>query len=367
MKKLLGRLAATSAVLVASVALAGSHLPAGATTARQPLDVRVFAHVGAPGYPEGIAVDTDGTVYVGTHYGAVAGDPGPSKVLAYSPTGDLLRSYTITGQDLSGPHGLLGMALDAHGVLYIADQAPARIIALDTRTGQQRTYALFADVRRCALGAPAGACSDTLSDLPAYVDYPVFAPDGTLYVTDLQQGLIWRVPPGGGRGKVWFTDRALDSPLGPNGIQFLPGGRTMLFAQTGSAPDTAGRLFKVDIADDGSPANFRQFWAGAPLDGADGFAIAASGNVYLALAGPGALVKIGPDGQEIARVPETPLANLQREVPFEQPAGVAFAGKRLLVTNQSFLAQNSDHWAVFDVYAGETGQPLYRPKTTRPS
>src|SRR6185436_1209811 len=35
--------------------------------------------------------------------------------------------------------------------------------------------------------------------------------------------------------------------------------------------------------------------------------------------------------------------------------------ERLLVTNQSPIAGNPDSWAVFDVFAGEKGLPLYRP------
>jgi hypothetical protein len=54
-----------------------------------------------------------------------------------------------------------------------------------------------------------------------------------------------------------------------------------------------------------------------------------------------------------------------RYVPFDAPADVAFSEKRLLVTNSSFFAANPASWAVFDIYAGEPGLPLIRPRITQ--
>lgn len=364
------RVGTTLLVTVALVAAAG--LAVGAQE-RERFDVDVFARIGAPGHPEGIAVDTDGTIYVGTHTGLVSGDPGPSKVFAFTPDGELLREYTIEGQDLDDTHGILAMAFDADGVLYIADRNPGRIVTLDPATGEQDTYATFADVPPCD-GEPDGACSATQADLEDFADYPVFAPDGTMYVTDLEQALIWRVPPGGGEAEVWFTDPALEGVFGPNGIQFLDDGDTLLFAQTGSMPpgttDAAtGRLYTLPIEDDGSPGEMEPFWEGGPVDGPDGFAIAESGNVYVALAGANQLLALSPEGEELARVPGTPVENQLQEVPFDLPASVAFDGERVLVTNQSFFTSNPDNWAVLDVFVGETGRALFRPDldaSTRP-
>ena len=41
-------------------------------------------------------------------------------------------------------------------------------------------------------------------------DYAAWGPDGSLYVTDYQQAVIWRIPPGGGRPVIWLADRRLD-------------------------------------------------------------------------------------------------------------------------------------------------------------
>ena len=219
------------------------------------LDIEVFAPIGPPGQPEGIAVGDDGTVYVGTHTSVASLSTDPSKVFAFSPTGELLREYTIEGQVLDDTHGVLAMAFDGDGFLYVLDRAPARVLRLDPDTGEQSTYATFRDVAPCALGGTPGDCSAGLTDLDVFADYLVFAADGTAYVTDLEQALIWRVPPGGGAAEVWFTDERLEGVFGPNGIQFMADGSTLLFAQTGSHPpgtlDLAqGALYTLPVLPD---------------------------------------------------------------------------------------------------------------------
>jgi hypothetical protein len=308
----------------------------------------------------------DGTVYVGTHTDAAGTSNAPSKVFAHAPGGQLLAEFTIQGQPLDGTHGVTGIAFDGDGLLYLLDRAPPRLIVLDPATGAQATYATFRDVRSCSQGGTPGDCSAGALDLGAFPDYPVFAADGTLYVTDLEQALIWRVPPGGGEALVWFTDARLEGVFGPNGIQFLADGQTLLFAQTGSQPPGTtdpgtGVLYTLPVRADGSPGELAVFWQGQPVDGPDGFAIAASGNAYVALAGANQLLVLSPTGEELARVPATPAENAQLEVPFDNPASVAFHGERVLVTNQSYFAGNPESWVVYDVFAGEPGLALFRP------
>jgi hypothetical protein len=171
------------------------------------------------------------------------------------------------------------------------------------------------------------------------------------------------VPRGGGRPAVFFTDSRLESVFGPNGIQLMGDRRTLMFSVTGESPlavsAAQGRLFKLPILPGGRPGRLQSFWQSRPVDGPDGFAIARSGKVYLALAGASQLVVISPAGEELARIPRP---GQQTDPPFDAPASVAFAGRSALVTNQSFPAGNASHWAVFDVYTGERGLPLYRPR-----
>jgi sugar lactone lactonase YvrE len=355
-------------VAFATACLAGFTTPA---EAREPLDIDLFARVPDPGSPEGIAIDSGGAVFVGTSpkEGGPLGAHRPSKVFVYDGSGNLQGDYLIGGQDFDEPfYGLLGMAFDGRDLLYAADTAPPRIIRLDPRTGEQSEYARFHDVPPCHAAGRAAGCSDTVADMAPFPDYPVFAPDGTMYVTDLTQALIWRVPPGGGDAEVWFTDSGLETLFGPNGIQFLADGQTLLFAlSTQSSPTSDPQrlpgLYRLPVRADGTPGALDQFWASALSDVPDGFAIALSGNVYVALAGTtgNSVAVISPQGEELARTPATELQNQQMEVPFDQPASAAFLDERVLVTNHALFSRNPDHYAVLDVFAGEPGLPLFRP------
>jgi sugar lactone lactonase YvrE len=185
-------------------------------------------------------------------------------------------------------------------------------------------------------------------------------------VTDIDQGLIWRVPRGGGDAEVWLSDPRLESVYGPNGIQFMADGRTLLFANSASNPTagdaTTGRLYTVPVRRDGAPGPLTQVWESRPVDGPDGIAIARSGNVYVALAVPNQLLVLSPEFEELARVPGDPAANMSQEVPFDGPASLAFLGRRLLMTNQSTFRSDPASWAVFDIFAGERGLPLAHPR-----
>jgi hypothetical protein len=173
----------------------------GTAEGRERFDVDLFARVPDPGSPEGIAIDSERRVFVGTSpkEGGPTGAKRRSKVFVYDRRGALRRAFLIRGQDLEDPfYGLVGMAFDGRDRLYAADSAPPRIIRLNPRTRVQRTYTRFRDVPRCDAVARSWNCSETILDMPAFPDYPVFARDGAMFVTDLNQALIWRVPPGGG-------------------------------------------------------------------------------------------------------------------------------------------------------------------------
>jgi hypothetical protein len=71
---------------------------------------------------------------------------------------------------------------------------------------------------------------------------------------------------------------------------------------------------------------------------------------------------LNPDGTEELRFP-TAEENQEQEVPYDLPASVAFDGAgSLLVTNQSFFADDPAHMVVFDVWVDDTALPLVRPR-----
>jgi sugar lactone lactonase YvrE len=337
--------------------------------ARTKWDTQVLAHVPPPGYPALSLVSADRSIYVGTFTNA-SGDPnGPSHLYAYSPEGLMLRDWTIKGQSPDGDNGIQVAAQDAQGKLYLLDQNPPRVIGFDPHTGTQTDYAKFFDVPSCPRKPVPWGCSDTLIDNPPEPDYAAWGPDGSLYVTDYTQALIWRVPPGGGNARIWFKDPQLDgTEFGPAGIVLMPDHRTlMLDTSAGGATSvgnaTTGKLYTLPINPDGSPGKLTKLWESGPAQAPDGFAVAQSGNVYMALVGPGTnqLVEISPSGEELGRTPATPLDNQALSVPFDEPSSVQFDGSRMIVTNDAYFSGDESHWVLYDVWAGEPGAPVYVP------
>jgi sugar lactone lactonase YvrE len=356
---------AAGAVVAALLAV----LPAAAQ-ARDKYDVRVLAHVPPPGQPALSLVAPDRTIYVGTFTNSSGSPNGPSKVFAYSPEGQLQKTFTVQGQDANADNGVQVAAIDAHGLLYLLDQHPARIVTLDPKTGAQATYATFKDVPPCPPPGVGNECSATLMDNPPEPDYAAWGRDGSLYVTDYTQGLIWRVPPGGGPGHVWFTDTRLDGlQFGPAGIVLMPDHKTLVVSTSAGGPTspnpTTGKLYRLPIMENRNPGQLTQIYESGPTEAPDGFALAQSGNIYMALVGPNAnqLVVIAPDGHEIARISHQ--ASGPDDVPFDEPSSVAFDGDRMIVTNDAYFSGDQSHFVLFDVFAGEQGAPVFVPPIPR--
>jgi len=363
--RLLGAAAALAAFVIAAA-------PSGAL-ARDRFDIGVFAKIGPPGQPEPVAIGPDDRIYVGTNQLGHGDAEAPSKVFAFSQSGGLVREYVLEGQPLDRDHGIQGLAFDRDGLLYALDRsADPRVVVLDPASGEQRRYASFRDVPPCgpAPGTRGEDCSDTRRDAAAGPDYAVFAPNGDLYVTDIDQALIWKVPKGGGDARVWLTDARLESAYGPNGIQFMADGRTLLFANTASNPGAGnaatGRLYTVPVQPDGSAGQLTQVWESRPLDAPDGIALARSGNVYVALAGASQVLVLSPQYSELARVPGDPAANQREEIPLDGPGSLAFLGDRVLISNHSPIRGDPASWAILDLFAAEPGLALHYPAITTP-
>jgi sugar lactone lactonase YvrE len=222
------------------------------------------------------------------------------------------------------------------------------VLRLDRATGEQTTYATF----------PSGAVPN----------HAAWGPDGSLYVTDYENAVLWRVPPGGGAPQPWLRDARLDGgPFGTTGIALAADRRTLVVGQQsqaglGAGNPATGRLWSVPIGDDGRPGPMRQLWESGPLDGPDGFGIARSGTIYIALLVADQIAVVGPDGRERERFPATPLTGENGSaVPFDNPSSARFLGTRLMVANQSYLTADPSHQAILDVETGEPGLPELIP------
>lgn len=329
----------------------------------------IFTRIGEPGSPEGLLVD-GGLVYVGTHV-SVRGNGGgpPSKIFVYDlGTHALVEEIAIEGQDLSRTHGILGMAMDAARNLFVLDRYPGRVIRIDAVTRAQSVYATIPDLPACRpVAGPTADCAPVTVDEPTFADYLAFAPDGSLYVTDLQAATIFRVPAGGGSSEIWYQDARFDGIFGLNGIAVDPGRSRLVFAMTGSQqPGTLaqGIIYTLPLAEDPQPSDLAVFHVfPEPAAGPDGLGFGADGKLYVAMAGGNQVSIVSADGSlELARFPDA-VANAQQEIPYDLPASVAFDGAgSLLVTNQSFFAGDASHWAVLRAWVNDTGLPLVRPE-----
>lgn len=372
-------------LLAACGAIASFASPAAA---RPRWDTQVLALIPPPGYPALAYVAPNGRIYEGT-YENPSGTTMPSRVLEYTGDGFLQRSWTVRGEATSG-QGVQVATSDARGDLVLLDRNPARALLLDTRTGAETLYARFPDLPVCPpVGAPTSPCSPALQDLRAMPDYAAWGPDGSLYVTDYQQAVIWRVPPHGGTPSVWLADRRLDGNMfGTAGIELAADRRTLLITQaseaglggvtSGSLPSlglgapglpgaavnpASGALYAVTIGAGGRPGTLRSLWSSGPAEAPDGLAIARSGNVYIALSGvANQLVELSPRGSEITRFPASPgTGDNGSPVPFDTPSSAMFLGTRLIVANQAYLTGTTAHMAILDVETGERGLTPYIP------
>ncbi len=340
-----------AAALVAAAAVVTALAPGAAAQQPRPRwDTRVLALVPPPGFPAHAYVHPDGRIYEGT-YVNLLGDSRPSRIFEFDGDGTLQRSWPMTGQDLAGDNGVQVATSDARERLVLLDHSPARALLLDRATGDLLPYATFPPV---AGGA-------------AIPNYAAWGPDGSLYVTDYAHGVIFRVPPGGGVAEPWLADPQLDGAagFGTTGIALAGDRRTLLVAQQTSPAagnPLTGALFATEIGLDGRAGPLRRLWQSGSLDLADGFAIAASGRIYLAALGPNQIVVLGPDGREQERFPRQPVSGENGSaVPFASPSSTAFLGTRLIVPNQDQPRGEPDRQTLHDVEVGEPGLPELIP------
>ena len=307
---------------------------------------RVFAKVQSPGFPAYVHAHTNGRVYAGT-YTNPTGDTMRSRVFEYTAGGTLLRSWTVPGQDLTKARGVQVAASDARGRLVLLEKSRGRVLTLDPRTGRFQVQATIPDL-------PGGG-----HPIP---NYATWGPGGALYLSDYGQAVVWRIPAGGGTPKAWFRSSKLAGlgGFGTTGLVYEPATRSFLISQqtSGDALDLfRGHLYRLAVRADGTPGALRSLWTSGALDLPDGFGIARSGNIYLALLGANRVLKLSPAGRVLARYVATGSA-----VPFDSPSNATFLGTRVLVANQSAILGDTTHHVILDLEVGEQGRAAVIPR-----
>jgi sugar lactone lactonase YvrE len=161
---------------------------------------------------EGLTVGPDGNIYVPSFgfntKGALTGN---AVLFVISPKGHIVKQVTIAN---SSPH-MLGLEFNpVTGALWILDLGAGKVLNVNPTTGASSVLA----------GPISGSGLNALT----------FDTVGNGYVSDSFNGVIWKVPPGGGSYTAWSSDpllgpgTGLTPPFGANGVEFN-NERTILF------------------------------------------------------------------------------------------------------------------------------------------
>jgi len=317
---------------VAAVLAAALVLPGGTAVADGQVDTFVEFDPAAGEFPEGIALDKSGNVYVSMIL--------LDEIRRIDPSGEqsVFAKFDVPGV---APAGL---EVNAAGSVYVAASA------LDLETGE--TDPSIRGVYRIDRDGTTERLLGTGAIL--FPNDVTLDKRGNVYVTDTAGGRVWRIPKGGA-AELWIEDPLLGGtgefgfgfPIGANGIAFRH--NTMLVANT-----ERGLLVEVPIQPDGS--------AGAPvllaqspaLVGADGIVLDVHADVYVGVGVQNTVVRVDGVGAI------TTLATAEDGL--NQPSTLAFGTGRsehetLFVANFSLFSPEPTP-AVLTISVGQPGQPV---------
>lgn len=304
---------------------------------------RIAARVGQPGAPDGLAIDAEGRTYVATNNGLGRGGEGRSKVFRYASDGNLDGDVVISGQAETRTSGLTGLVLDAVGFVFVLDAAPARVLRVDLDTGDQATYEQIPDVPACGLVSSSDACEPGAHDESPLPRGIALDSQGSLFITDANQELIWRIAPTGNIAP-WAVFAEGDVPAG---IAFDNDGDVVVsLSRSLDGGPAAGAVIHVDVRADGTAGRRTTFAQTDALSGPVGLAVTSTGEVVVALAEADTLLLLGSDGRELDRL-RADGAAADTGIALDAPTGVVIAGDRAFVTNQA--PSDSTAWVVFSV------------------
>jgi hypothetical protein len=326
----------------------------------------VFASVTEPGSPHGVAVASDGAVYVATDNAAGRGEPGPPTVTRFDAEGRPEASLELDEARPGRAHGVLGLAVDAEDRLVALDGATARVLLVDLDAGSVDVLADIPDLPPCVLSVGDRPCEPGGIDGDPLPRDAVFDEEGSLLVTDAGQGTIWRIPVDG-EPEIWHQaeDYALRRPPdgGLGGLAFDHHGDLLTVVSASFADGSlgAGIVHRVAVTSRGAAGSRVEVARTDPGDEPVGIGVSESGRIYLPLAGADALLVLDADGSELERIDAAEVED-EAGVPFDAPTDVAFHDDALLVTNKSSVRNEADHWAVLRLPVGE---PAADPRASR--
>lgn len=293
----------------------------GATALFSTLDP---SHVGI----DDVAVGDDGSVYVVTDDGVLRGTTGSSALVRLDRSGVVVSSWSIDGQPPTRERGLTGVATSGDGAVWMVDASTSRLLRLDDPSDDASAPASVAtvpDVPACGLFARPTRCESGLVDRPPVLEDVTVAPDGTVYVADRGQGLVWRADTRGLTIATRVTDRIPGE--GPRSIAFMADGSlvALVSGRLGSLPPGASALVRFRPGS----ADAAEVVADFAIDEAPSDVVAGtSGRVYVTVPSSGLVADIGTD-----RGDRIDLRGRGADPTMESPTGIALAVDRLYVTD----------------------------------
>lgn len=230
-----------------------------------------------PGFPEGLAADAKGNIYVATFDFGV----GANAIYVFGANGRLSTTIPLPGVVP------LGLVFDSIGNLWAADFANGNVLRFVPPFGATTVPTSYSI---CG-GAGAGCGLNVMT----------FDAGGNLYVSDSFGGSIFRLAAQGGSVTTFFTDDLLKPgshgfpPFGANGLAFDAAGANLYIANT--ADD---RILKLGIDAGGNPTTLTSF--AESINGADGIVFDSTGRLWVAANQGDEVVALDGNGRIVDRV-----------------------------------------------------------------
>jgi sugar lactone lactonase YvrE len=259
--------------LVTSVLIGGSVSPAAAHDDRDD-KVERFATLPkpGPGFPEGIAADADGNIYVATFDFTQT-----NNLYVFRRNGRLRTTIPLPG---AAP---LGLAFSAAGDLYVADFGNGNVLKFAPPfTSGSTPVATFA-----VCGGAGGGCG-----LNAFA----FDAADNLYVSDSFGGKVFKIVLPAGTVSTFVSHDLLTPgshgfpPFGANGLAFNAAGTHLFIANTSD-----DRILRYEIAT-GTLSTFAE-----SINGADGIAFDHHGRLWVAANQADEIVALNSRGRVVER------------------------------------------------------------------
>jgi len=217
-------------------------------------------------FPEGVTVDENGTLYVGSMdegriFKAAAGAT-EAEPFIEAGANDLVSVLGLYADDATGT--LWACSSDADNA-QLSGNAPVALKAFDLATGEAKGSYEFPD---------SGFCNDITVDAA-----------GNVYASDSWSPRILRLPVGGDALEEWVNDPVLGVDMWSlNGLDIDQSSNTLYLVNIAT-----GQLFSIPIADDGSAGAITEIQTSIPLRRPDGLKVLDANTLAVAESQPGGI------------------------------------------------------------------------------